>query len=87
MSTTTFGGAKYFITIIDDYFQYTTIYFFQYKYKVFEKFHLKKAFVKNQTRAKIKILQIDNGGEFCNHQFNDFVKFMAFSGKILCHTF
>ncbi len=43
--------------------------------------------MKNQTRAKIKILQIDNGGEFCNHQFNDFVKFMASLGKILCHTF
>jgi len=66
-STTTFGGAKYFITFIDDYSQYRTIYFVQYKYQVFEKFHFKFFFVENKTRANIKILQIDNGGEFCNH--------------------
>jgi hypothetical protein len=54
MSTTTFGGAKYVITFIDDYSQYTTIYFFQYKYQVFEKFHFLKAFVEIKLKKILK---------------------------------
>ncbi len=29
----TFGGAKYFMTFIDDYFKFITIYFLKYKSK------------------------------------------------------
>jgi hypothetical protein len=53
MSIVTFKGAKYFLTFVDDYFQYKIVYFIKYKSKVFEKLQILKAFVENQTSEKI----------------------------------
>jgi hypothetical protein len=33
-----------------------------------------KTLLENQIRKKIKRLRIDNGLEFCNHQFENFCK-------------
>ena len=33
-----------------------------------------KVLVENQTKKKIKVLRIDNGGEFCSKEFEEFCK-------------
>jgi hypothetical protein len=57
--------ARYVLTFIDDFSQYTWKYFLRQKSEVFE--HLKdfKAHAKTQSRRKIKILCTDNGGGIC----------------------
>ena len=44
------------------------------KSEVFDKFKEFKALVENQTEKKIKVLKIDNGGELCKNEFEDFCK-------------
>ena len=44
------------------------------KDEVFERFKEFKALVENLSKKKIKILRLDNGGEFTSIEFNDFCK-------------
>eukprot|EP00253_Pinus_taeda_P028998 PITA_28998 len=50
----------------------TWIYFLKKKSEVFNRFKEFKALVENQTEKKIKVLRIDNRGEFCNKEFEEF---------------
>eukprot|EP00253_Pinus_taeda_P032582 PITA_32582 len=56
----------------DDFSRSTWIYFLKKKFEVFDRFKEFKALVKNQTEKKIKVLRIDNGGEFCSKEFEEF---------------
>jgi transposase InsO family protein len=58
------GGAKYFISFIDDYFGYTYVYHLKQKFEAFAMFQAYKAFVEKQNDCVIKLLYIDNGGEY-----------------------
>eukprot|EP00253_Pinus_taeda_P019884 PITA_19884 len=42
--------------------------------EVFDRFKEFKALVENQTEKKIKVLRTNNGGEFCNKEFEEFCK-------------
>ena len=44
------------------------------KLEIFERFLEFKALVENQTDKKIKVMRIDNGGELCGKEFNQFCK-------------
>ena len=44
------------------------------KSEVFDRFKEFKALVENQTEKKIKVLRIDNGGEFCKKEFKEIYK-------------
>lgn len=74
MPVQSFGGAKYFLTFIDDFSRKTFVYFLRNKNEVFENFKDFKVFVENQTNKKIKELRSDNGGEYINSQFQLFLK-------------
>ncbi len=73
MKTTSRGGARYFVTFINDFPRKTHVYLLKAKGKVFDKFKAYKALVENQTSMKIKTLQSDNGGKFASKKFNDFL--------------
>lgn len=68
------GGAAYFITFIDDYSRYITVYVLKNKSDAFEVFKQYMALVEKQTGSKIKRLRSDNGREYVNKQFDDFLK-------------
>ncbi len=70
MKTTSCGGARYFVTFIDDLSRKTHVYLLKAKGEVFDKF---KALVENQTSMKIKTLRSDNGGEFVSKKFDNFL--------------
>ncbi len=73
MKTTSHGGARYFVTFIDDFSRKTHVYLLKAEGEVFDKFKAYKALVENQTGMKIKTLQSDNGGKFASKKFNDFL--------------
>jgi len=47
-------------------------YLLEHKKKTFESFKVFKAFVKNQTNLKIKMLRSNNAGEYNSNEFNDY---------------
>lgn len=50
------------------------VYFLKTKDEVFKYFRVFKDFVENQKNAKIKIVRSDNGGGFCSHEFENYLK-------------
>ena len=67
------GGARYFLTLIDDYSRKVWIYFLKNKSDTFLKFKEWKILVETQTGRKVKKLRTDNGLEFLSNDFNSFL--------------
>ena len=63
--------ARFVLIFVDVFSRFTWIYFLRQKFEVFQ--HLKdfKSLVETQSRKKIKFLQIDNGGEYVNHEIHN----------------
>lgn len=68
------GKAKYFATFIDDASRWCEVRFLKTKDEVFEAFKEVKAMFKNQKGKRIKFLQSDNGTEYVNGRFDDYLK-------------
>ena len=67
MSVSSLGGSQYYVTFIDDFTRYTTVYFLKTKDEVLEKFKEFHSFA-------VKVLRTDNGGEYCSKLFDAFLK-------------
>ena len=65
MKVMTLGGARYFVTFIDDSSRKIWAYALKSKDQVLDKFKEFQASVERQTRKKVKCIRIDNGGEYC----------------------
>jgi hypothetical protein len=74
---TSHGGAKYFLTFIDDFSKKTLFYTMKTKFGVFDKLKIFNALVENHIRNKIKVIICDGGGEYNSKNFNTFCKEMA----------
>ena len=85
MKAESFGGAKYFVTFIDNYSRCITVYPMKHKSEVLEKFKEWEAAVTNQADCKIKTLRTDNGGEYTSTEFEDFLKEKKFVMKPQYH--
>eukprot|EP00253_Pinus_taeda_P002100 PITA_02100 len=68
------GKSVYYVSFIDDFSRNTWIYFLKKKSEVFDRFKEFKALVENQAEKKIKVLRIDNGGEFYSKEFEELCK-------------
>lgn len=66
------GDNQYFVTFIDDYSRFITVYFINNKSEVFEKFKIFEAAVTNQFNRRINRLRVDNGGEYSSKEFQQF---------------
>ena len=71
MQTPTFGGARYFVTFIDDYSRVVSIYLLRQKSKVFQAFNTFEAWATTYTGKRIKILRSDPGGEYMSNKFKE----------------
>lgn len=60
------GGAKYIVTFIQDHTRWCEVYLLSKKSEVLTVFKIYKNYVENLTSKKIKHLQTDGGGEYCN---------------------
>ena len=67
------GNYKYFLSFVDDYSRYSTVYLLKSKEEVCEKFDHFKAFVENKFERKIKELRSDNGTEYTNDRFQKII--------------
>ena len=65
------GGARYFITFIDDFSRRIFVYFLKAKSEALQIFKVYKH-VEKQTGRKVKILRSDNSREYINNEFNHF---------------
>jgi hypothetical protein len=74
MSVPSLRKYVYYVSFIDDFLRNAWIYFLGKKYEVFDKFKEFKALVENQTKKRIKVSRIDNGGEFHRNGFEEFCK-------------
>ena len=74
MHTSSHSRKKYFITFINDYTHKAHIYFLSAKSKAFKKFKEFKANVENHMKRRIGILHLDNGTEYVNKSFKQFLK-------------
>ena len=76
ITVTSLGGYNYYVTFIDYHSQKTWIYFLKTKEskEVLDKFKEFKAQVENLLGRRIKILRLDNSGEYTSTKFNDFAK-------------
>jgi len=72
MSTRSLRGYEYFVTFINDHSRKTWIYFLKTKGEVFNCFQEFKALVQNTMGKKIKVLRMDNGGEYTDNDFTGF---------------
>lgn len=68
------GGARYFLTLIDDYSRKVWVYFLKHKNDVFLTFKQWKTMIEKQTGKPVKRFRTDNGLEFCEGEFNEFCK-------------
>jgi hypothetical protein len=69
VSVPSLGKSVYYVSFIDEFSRNTWIYFLRKKSEVFDRFKEFKALVENQIEKIIKVLRIDNGGEFCGNEF------------------
>jgi transposase InsO family protein len=74
MQTASLGGARYFVTFIDDFSRKVHVYTIKSKADVLNKFIEYKARVENELNKKIKTLRTDNGKEYVNNNFNNYLK-------------
>ncbi|KAE8727661.1 hypothetical protein F3Y22_tig00005406pilonHSYRG00056 [Hibiscus syriacus] len=71
---TSLGGAKYFVSFIDDYFRRCWVHPIKKKSDVFSTFKNFKARVELDSGNKIKCFRTDNGGEYISEEFDDFCR-------------
>ena len=68
------GGAKYFVSFIDDYSRMPWIYLMKTKSEVFQKFCEFHQQVTTSTGLKLACLRADNGGEYMSGDMSDYCK-------------
>lgn len=74
MEKSSLGGAKYFLTFIDDFSRKVFVYLLKSKADVLDMFKVFKQLVENQTGKKIKMIRTDNGTEYVGQNFDSFCK-------------
>jgi hypothetical protein len=73
MEEISFGGARYYVTFIDDYTRKVFGYTMKEKSEVLSKFKKFKVFVEKQTGKCVKTIRTDNGGEYTSRDFEDYL--------------
>jgi transposase InsO family protein len=67
------SGHRWFVTFIDCFSRFTWLYLIKRKSDVFSVFKDLHALIQNQFGTTIKILRSDNGTEYVNHEFENFL--------------
>lgn len=78
MSVPSLNHSYYFITFIDDYSRYCTIYYMRHKNEALQCFSHYRAWAENYhstptSTYKIKKLRSDGGGEYLSHEFSRYL--------------
>ena len=68
------GGSRYFITFIDDFSRYHTVYALKQKNEALDKFKEFAERAENRFGYRIKGIRTDNGGEYISDDFETYLK-------------
>lgn len=68
------GGAKFFVTFVDEASDYRHVFFLRHKSDVYKKFKEFDRMVENKFRRKVQVLHTDNGREYCNGDMRQYLK-------------
>jgi uncharacterized protein YigE (DUF2233 family) len=60
---------RYYVTYTDDAKRHIHLYLMKMKDQAFEKYKAFEAWLWTQHGKKVKVLQVDNGGEYTNNEF------------------
>ena len=71
---TSYGGASYMFTLIDDFSRRVWAFFLKHKSDVFEVFRDWRTMIEKQSGKEVKYLRTDNGLEFCSEEFNAYCR-------------
>jgi transposase InsO family protein len=82
MPSTSISGYVYYVSFIDDYSRKTCVYFLKSKNEVFGKFKEFKALIENLFERKIKMLMLDNRGEYTSKEFVNFCKYVGIKREL-----
>ena len=77
-------GSKYYVLFVDDFSRYSWIFPMQFKHEVFDTFVKFKLHVENLFSSTIKAFQADEGGEYTNLAFQNFLTNHGISFRSLC---
>ena len=66
------GGKHYAYVIVDDYSRFTWVFFLENKNNTLEAFRKFSKRIQNELGYKLVKIRSDQGGEFVNHDFEDF---------------
>ena len=72
--TESHGGARYFLSLVDDFSRKVWVHFLKHKNEAFKVFEEWKVLVETQTGRKLRKLRTDNGLEFCDDKFKTLCK-------------
>ncbi|PRQ42978.1 putative RNA-directed DNA polymerase [Rosa chinensis] len=67
------SGMKWFVLFVDDCTRMSWIYLLKNKSDVFPVFQTFHAMIRTQFQTPIKVLRSDNGGEYVNHLFHQYL--------------
>jgi hypothetical protein len=69
------GGSHFYVTFIDDATRKTWVYCIRQKSDVFYTFKKWKTLVENEIGKRLKCLILENGGEYCSNDFDDYFSY------------
>jgi hypothetical protein len=69
------GGSHYYLIFIDDATRKTLVYCIQQKCDVFYTFKKWKSLVENEIGKRLNCLKLDNGGEYCSNEFDNYCSY------------
>jgi hypothetical protein len=69
------GGSCYYVTFIDDATRKNWVYCIRQKNDVFDTFMKWKSLVENETGKRLKCLRLDNAGEYCSKEIDDYCSY------------
>lgn len=78
----TAGNNRYIFVLIDDCSRYMWSILLKEKHEAFEKFKIFKLMVEAETKAKIKTLRTDRGGEFTSNEFKSFCELSGINRQL-----
>jgi transposase InsO family protein len=78
-------GHYYWVTFIDDYLHFPTVYFIVKKSDVFAAFQRYKTWAENATGQQIGILHDDKGSEYMSMEFDKFLMDAGISQEYSVH--
>ena len=86
MNVTSVGGSRYFVTFIDGFSRFTTVYTIKTKGEVLDKFKEFVELAENITGCRIKALRSDNESEYVSKEFTQYCKSRGIKDNTIPYT-